>query len=111
MMLLKPYYMVKGSREYNEVRVLEGGGKRMATQTCLEVGRSSRPVDVVKEQEWLARHKGEYISQYIVLDGGRLIGHGIDPRPFVAQARAEGVKAPFVHFIDDNSEPFVGGWL
>lgn len=83
----------------------------MVMQTSLEVRKSSRTVDLTKEQEWLSQHQDEYIGQWVVLEGDRLVGHGADPRPIVAQARAEGVKAPFVHFIDDNSEPFVGGWL
>ncbi len=56
-------------------------------------------------------HRHEYIGQWIVLDGDRLVGSGHDPRPIVAQARAEGVIAPFVELVRDTSKPFMGGWL
>ena len=69
------------------------------------------PVDFTKELAWLAAHRDEYIGQWIVLDGDRLVGHGSDPRPIVAQARAEGVIAPFIEFVRDTSQPFMGGWL
>jgi hypothetical protein len=37
-----------------------------------------------------------------------LIGSGSDPRPIVAQARHEGVQIPFIHFVRENSESFLG---
>lgn len=84
----------------------------MATQTKPEVRKSSfGPVDATKELEWLAQHRHEYIGQWVVLDKDRLVGFGPDPRPIVAQARAEGVLTPFVELIRDESEPFMGGWL
>lgn len=84
----------------------------MATQTLPPVRKSPLGViDFSKEREWLKQHRTEYTGQWVVLDGDRLIGYGSDPRPIVAQARAEGVKIPFIHFIRDESEPFMGGWL
>jgi len=78
----------------------------MATQTLPPVRKSPLgKIDFSREREWLKRHRAEYIGQWVVLDGDRLIGHGSDPRPIVAQARAEGVKIPFIRFIRDESEP------
>ena len=80
-------------------------------------------VDFSKEREWLKEHRHEYVGQWIVLDGDRLVGHGPNtigwlamvqgdnPVPIFAQARAEGVAIPFVKFIRDESEPFCGAWL
>jgi hypothetical protein len=68
-------------------------------------------VDFSKEREWLKEHRHEYVGQWIVLDGDRLVGHGDNPVPIFAQARAEGVAIPFVKFIRDESEPFCGAWL
>ncbi|MGH9765049.1 MAG: DUF5678 domain-containing protein [Blastocatellia bacterium] len=51
------------------------------------------------------------VGKWVVLDGDRLIGVGDDPRPLVNAAREQGVKLPFVEFIRDDSEPFVGGWM
>jgi hypothetical protein len=84
----------------------------MATQTLPQVRPSPLGVvDFSREWEWLKQHRAEYVGQWVVLAGERLIGHGPDPRPFVAQARAEGVLVPFIHFIRDEAEPFMGGWL
>lgn len=83
----------------------------MSVASPPKVGKATIKYDFSKSREWLKAHRHEYIEQWIVLDGDRLIGAGDDPRPIVAQARAEGVKMPFVELIRDTSEPFMGGWL
>jgi len=83
----------------------------MTTQAVPEVRRSARTVDLSKEQEWLAEHEKEYVGEWVVLAGSRLVGHGMDPRPIVAQARLAGVQSPFVHFVAVDSDAFMGGWV
>lgn len=84
----------------------------MATQSLPQVRKSSiAPIDFTKEREWLKQNAARYVNEWVVLDGERLIGHGGDPRPIVAQARAEGVRIPFVRFVREESEPFMGGWV
>lgn len=83
----------------------------MATNSLPKIRRVDVKYDFSKSREWLKAHRHEYIGQWIVLDGDRLVGAGDDPRPIVAQARAEGVTMPFVEFVRDTSEPFMGGWL
>lgn len=83
----------------------------MSTATLPEVRKATIKIDTAKSREWLQAHRHEYIGQWVVLDGDRLIGAGDDPLPFIEQARAEGVKSPFMEFIRDTSEPFMGGWL
>lgn len=83
-----------------------------ATKITAKVRKSTfGAVDFSKQHDWLRQHRHEYIGQWIVLDGDRLVGHGDDPVPIVAQARAEGVRIPFVERIRDESEPFCGAWL
>lgn len=76
-----------------------------------QVRKTTSEIDFSQTEEWLAQNRQDYIGKWVVLDGGRLVGSGKDPRPIVAQARAEGVSAPFVELIQDDSEPFMGGWL
>lgn len=76
-----------------------------------QVHKATSEIDLSQTEEWLAQNRQEYIGKWVVLDGGRLLGFGDDPRPIVAQARAEGVSAPFVELIQDDSEVFMGGWL
>ena len=83
----------------------------MSTKTLPEVRKSSVVIDLQKETEWLREHWRDYIGEWVVLDGDRLVGHGPDPRPIYAQARAEGVKMPLVEFILDRTKPSMGGWL
>ena len=83
----------------------------MSATSLPEVRRATIAVDFSATHEWLRHHRQEYVGNWVVLDGDRLIGYGNDPRPIVAQARAEGVQVPFVEFIRGASEPFMGGWL
>jgi hypothetical protein len=83
----------------------------MSVTSPPRVRKTTREIDFSQTEEWLAQNRLNYIGKWVVLDGGRLIGSGDDPRPIVAQARAEGVSAPFVELIQDDSEPFMGGWL
>ncbi len=76
-----------------------------------QVRTVSERVDLSKSHEWLKENRRKYIGKWVVLDGDRFIGAGDDPRPFVEQARQAGVKVPFVKFVEDDREPFTGGWL
>jgi len=83
----------------------------MTMTSVPKVRRADVGIDFSKNLEWLELHGSEYIGKWVVLDGGKLIGAGVDPRPIVEEARARGVKVPFVEFIRDDSQPFLGGWL
>jgi hypothetical protein len=83
----------------------------MTMTSVPKVRRATVEVDFSKTRDWLELHRSEYVGKWVVLDGGELIGAGVDPRPIVEEARARGVKVPFVEFIRDDSQPFVGGWL
>ena len=71
----------------------------------------SEKVDLSKSRKWLKENRRKYPGKWIVLDGNKFIGAGDDPRPIVVKARKDGVKVPFVKFVEDDSEPFTGGWL
>jgi len=83
----------------------------MSTTSAPKVRKARVEVDFTKTREWLEQHRQEYVGKWVVLADDRLIGFGDDPRPIVREARKQGVKAPFVEFIRDDSEPFMGGWL
>lgn len=83
----------------------------MTTKALPQVRKSSFVVDLTKENEWLSQHKQDYVGHWVVLDGDRLVGHGSNPLPIYEQAKAEGVRVPFVQFIRDEAEPFCGAWL
>jgi predicted DNA-binding antitoxin AbrB/MazE fold protein len=59
-------------------------------------------IDLSREREWVLANCEKYRGQWVVLDGDRLVGHTADPEGVKAiydQARAEGVRAPFVKLI------------
>lgn len=83
----------------------------MTTKTLPRTRNSSiGKIDSTKWLEWLRQHKHEYVGQWIVMDGDRLVGHGSGLVPIAAKAKAEGVKIPFATFVRDESEPFCGSW-
>jgi predicted DNA-binding antitoxin AbrB/MazE fold protein len=86
-----------------------------ASKPAPKVRRSTRgKIDLSKEREWLLANHEKYRGQWVVLDGARLVGHTSDPdavKAIFEQARAEGVRAPFVKHIELDDEPIWMGWL
>ena len=79
-----------------------------------KVRRSTRGVtDRSKLDEWLRQNRDKYRGQWVVLDGDRLFGHAAtaaEATVFVEQARAEGVRSPFVQLIPLDDEPIWMMW-
>ncbi|MGH9822751.1 MAG: hypothetical protein ACREDR_05805 [Blastocatellia bacterium] len=78
------------------------GVKPVSTISPPKVHKTATAVDFSKTAAWLEQHRLEYIGKWVVLDGDRLIGSGVDPAPIVAEARSQGVHLPFVEFIGDE---------
>ncbi len=76
-----------------------------------KVRKTKGRVDLSLSQKWLDENQHNYVGKWVVLDGDKLIGASNNPKELVEVARNAGVKIPFVHFIDDDPRPFVGGWL
>jgi len=109
--ILKPLSPLPGLADRSKVRVtIEAAAKPVP-----QVRRSPHgAVDYSRENEWLREHQDNYRGQWVVLDGDRLVGHATDADTLTAiveRARSEGVQAPFVHFINESSEPIWMGWL
>ena len=57
-----------------------------------------------KEIEWRRTHRNElreYEGQWIVLEGSEIIAHGNSPAEVVRQARARGIRVPYVFLVED----------
>ncbi len=76
-----------------------------------KIYRTETKVDLSLSQKWLNENRHNYVGKWIVLDGDKLIEASNNPKDLVAAAKNAGVKIPFVHFVEDDSRPFVGGWL
>ncbi|MBS1808380.1 MAG: hypothetical protein JST84_09330 [Acidobacteria bacterium] len=69
--------------------------------------------DLSKEREWVRQHRDEYRGRWVVLDGDRLVGHAAtaaEATQFVEQARAEGVRSPYIKLIPLDDEPIWMMW-
>ena len=79
-----------------------------------QVRRSACGVtDHSKLDEWLRQNRDKYRGQWVVLDEDRLVGHAAtaaEATAFVEQARAEGVRSPFVQKIPLDDEPIWMMW-
>jgi hypothetical protein len=87
----------------------------MTSKTFSQVRNAThKKSDLSKEQEWLRQHSQEYISEWVVLSEGQLVGHTADNHEVAAiaiKARAQGIHFPYIKFISDQSEPVWMGWL
>ncbi|HEX4947383.1 MAG TPA: hypothetical protein VFZ34_11990 [Blastocatellia bacterium] len=63
-----------------------------------------------KTQEWLAQNREQFMGQWVCLEGDQLIAHGMDALQVHAQAKAAGIKAPFLEHVVEDDEPFFAGW-
>lgn len=59
--------------------------------------------------KWIDEHKKEYLGQWVCLDGDDLISYGSDAVEVDKEARAKGIKAPFVVEIIEEPEYYGGG--
>jgi hypothetical protein len=83
----------------------------MTAKTLSDVRPARRPyLDRVAEMKWLREHRHEYLGQWVLLWGERLLASGADPVPLLAQVRAQGFDRPLVVHVRDTSEPAMGGW-
>jgi len=61
--------------------------------------------------EWIQAHRDEYLGQWVVLEGDRLISHGSDARQVYEEARAAGIEAPFLERVTaEEKQPYWAGW-
>lgn len=67
--------------------------------------------DYAKAKKWIDAHGEEYMNQWVCLEGDRLVAHSADGRDVYRKARESGIKAPFIHYVEKESEAFWGGWL
>ena len=60
-------------------------------------------------QKWIDAHKDEYDGKWVCLHGDQLIAHGSDGVEVYREAKAKGIKFPFIERIKAVELPF-GGW-
>jgi hypothetical protein len=63
--------------------------------------------DRALEYGWLAKHRREYIGQWVALKDDQLVAHGPVAKEVFAQADARGVNDAMFLFVEDPDVPFV----
>lgn len=77
-----------------------------------EAKREKVAEDVRKFQlalKWINEHRDEHLGQWVCLDGDKLISHGTDALKVHAEAKAAGIKSPFMELI--NQEEKTDGYI
>ena len=62
------------------------------------------------ESAWIEAHRDEFLDQWVVLEGDRLVAHGADARAVYDEARAQGIGTPYLVHVRPKVEAYVGGW-
>ncbi len=60
-----------------------------------------------KAMDWIHDHRAEYLGQWVVLVGDRLISHGFDSRQVDQAAKAAGIEVPFIALVGEEPEAFM----
>ncbi len=63
-----------------------------------------------RAKQWIAEHRAEYLGQWVALEGDQLISHSFDAKQVYAEAKAAGIRSPFIVRIIEEPTHFLGGF-
>ena len=68
-----------------------------------------------RELEWRRTHREvlrNFAGQWIVLEGEEIVTHGKDPQQVVVEARAKGIRVPYIFYVGKatNVSPVTLEW-
>ena len=68
--------------------------------------------DRSREIDWLKHNRNNYLGQWIVVEGDRLVAADADALTAYNAAADAGIEVPFlIHVVPDDPLPFVPAWL
>lgn len=59
--------------------------------------------------KWLTEHRSEYLNKWVCLEGDQLIAAGAESRTVYEKAKEAGIKAPYLHFVQEERSEFYLG--
>lgn len=62
-------------------------------------------------KKWIEENHSQYLNQWVCIERGELIASGADGREVYQKAISLGIKAPLIHFVEEEPEAYWGGWL
>jgi hypothetical protein len=92
--------------ELTKPLMLRAGARISVAVRGLDDGSSAPPRPLghrQREQAWRRTHGDVlhgYAGEWLVLEGEEIIAHGDDPANLVKQARAHGIRSPYVFFVE-----------
>ena len=96
--LTEPLALRSGARI--DVAVSEDGGDSAAGSDSEE----ARPLSFrQREEAWCRTHQEALLAcagQWVVLEGEEIVVHGDDPVELVTQARNQGIRSPYIFFVE-----------
>jgi len=101
----------------DEVRALSADEKRKLRQALdrdLEHAAESpehRYRTFEREHAWIDANHDRYLGQWVAVEGDTLVAHGTNPRQVYLDARMSGIDVPYVVKVEQQQEPYTGGWL
>ena len=63
-----------------------------------------------KSLQWIDEHREQYDGQFVVVENGELIAYGTDAKAVFAEARAKGIKTPFLERVKAKKDLPFGSW-
>jgi hypothetical protein len=68
-----------------------------------------------RELEWRHAHREvlrNFVGQWVVLEGEEIVTHGKDPQQVVVDARAKGIRIPYIFYVGQpaNVSPVTLEW-
>ncbi|MGH9752953.1 MAG: DUF5678 domain-containing protein [Blastocatellia bacterium] len=63
-----------------------------------------------REMQWLAENRIQYVGQWVVVEGDRLIAHGPNSREVFQAAKQAGIEVPFLVQVEPEDQLPFGGW-
>ena len=60
-----------------------------------------------RELEWRCTHAAslkQFENQWVVLEGEEIVAHGSDPVEVIQEAKAKGIRKPYIFFVEQKRE-------
>jgi hypothetical protein len=80
------------------------------TQTTRRPTSIKRPISRDREIRWLAENRNNYVGQWVVVEGDRLIASGPNSREVFQAAKQAGIEVPFLVQVEPEDQLPFGGW-